>query len=251
MTSDRLALVTGTSAGIGAAVAARLVDNGWTVVGVARRAGAVADSRYRHLSLDLADLASLTRIEAELTPMLRDAAVGRFGLVNNAASPGPLAPLGDVDPGELATLYTVNVIAPMALMGLFVRHVHASATLRVVNVSSGAAVAAFPGLGPYSGSKAALRMAGMVLGAELGSPKQKRPPPRDAAILSYQPGIVETGMQAHARSLSPEVFPWVDLFHGFAARGLTVPPAAPAGEIVRFLESDGHPLFSEARLTGS
>jgi hypothetical protein len=38
------------------------------------------------------------------------------------------------------------------------------------------------------------------------------------------------------------------MFHAFVARGVIVPPATPAAEIVAFLETDGHPIFSEARL---
>jgi benzil reductase ((S)-benzoin forming) len=108
-------------------------------------------------------------------------------------------------------------------------------------------VSAYPGLGPYSASKAALRMAGMVLAAELGSPKRERPRP-DTAVLSYEPGAVDTEMQVYARSHRPDMFPWVDMFYAFVERKMLVPPAVPAAEIVEFLESDGHPAFSEARL---
>jgi NADP-dependent 3-hydroxy acid dehydrogenase YdfG len=49
--ADRLAVVTGTSAGIGEAIARRPVERGWQVVGVARRASAIEHAAYRHLSL--------------------------------------------------------------------------------------------------------------------------------------------------------------------------------------------------------
>jgi len=248
MTSDRVALVTGTSAGLGAAVADVLLGGGWTVVGVARRTSAITNPRYRHLSLDLADADAIAKIEAAVAPLLGASTIARVALVNNAAAPGPLAPIEEIEPQDLARLYAVNVIAPVALMGLAVRRTPADAALRIVNVSSGAAVGAYPGLAAYSSSKAALRMAGMVLAAELESEKRKNRAPHDAAILSYEPGAVDTDMQTHARSLSPDVFPWVEMFHAFVARGILVPPAVPAAEIVRFVESDGHPRFSDARL---
>jgi NAD(P)-dependent dehydrogenase (short-subunit alcohol dehydrogenase family) len=244
--ANRLALVTGTSTGIGAAVAAPLLDAGWRVVGVARRPGAIAHSRYTHLAVDLGEVDSLRVIEDEIASILRHQSVRRVGLVNNAAAPGPLAPTEDVSPNDLLQLCAVNVVAPFSLMGIVVRQAPPDAAVRIVNVSSGAAVAAYPGLGPYSASKAALRMAGMVLAAELGSPKRERPRP-DIAILSYEPGAVDTGMQVYARSLGRDAFPWVDMFHAFVERKMLVPPAAPAAEIVKFLESDGHPGFSEAR----
>jgi NAD(P)-dependent dehydrogenase (short-subunit alcohol dehydrogenase family) len=120
--------------------------------------------------------------------------------------------------------------------------------LRIVNVSSGAAVRAFPGLADYCASKAALRMTGMVTAAELDPGLRRTPAPRDTAILSYEPGTVDTDMQAAARARPLSAYPWGVLFREFAARGTLVPPTAPASEIVEFLETDGHPRFSERRL---
>jgi benzil reductase ((S)-benzoin forming) len=115
-------------------------------------------------------------------------------------------------------------------------------------VSSGAAVQAFPGLSDYCASKAALRMAGMVGAAELDSPLRTAPARPDTAILSYEPGTVDTAMQEEARSRSLDEYPWGRLFRTFHSSGALVPPAAPAREIVDFLERDGHARFTERRL---
>src|SRR5881628_558362 len=72
--------------------------------------------------------------------------------------------------------------------GFVVRNSHRGAMIRIVNLSSGAAVRAFPGLAAYCGSKAALRMAGMAFAAELESPLRPTATP-DVAILSYEPGV--------------------------------------------------------------
>ncbi len=73
------------------------------------------------------------------------------------------------DPVEMQRVYAVNVSAPVWLMGWIVDQAARSAAVRIVNVSSGAASKAIPGLGVYAGTKAALRMAGMVLACELDS----------------------------------------------------------------------------------
>jgi len=57
--SDRICLVTGTSSGIGLAVAVELLKRGWDVAGVARRAAPIHHACYRHLRLDLADTARM------------------------------------------------------------------------------------------------------------------------------------------------------------------------------------------------
>jgi hypothetical protein len=91
-------------------------------------------------------------------------------------------------------------------------------------------------------------MAGMVGAAELDSPLRTAPARPDTAILSYEPGTVDTAMQEEARTRSLDAYPWGRLFRDFHASGALVPPAAPAREIVDFLERDGHARFTERRL---
>jgi benzil reductase ((S)-benzoin forming) len=247
--ADCFAVVTGTSSGIGAAVAARLVDEGWTVVGVARRVASIDGSGYRHITLDLSNTADAVRVlDAEVGGALRSRPWTRVGLVNNAAAGGSLGPLERIDAQTLQSMMATNVVVPMHLMGLFVERTPPTAALRIVNLSSGAAVRPFPGLSAYGATKAALRMAGMVLGTELASPLRNTPAPDDVAILSYEPGVVDTPMQTGARETSAEQFPWVGLFHDFAAGGVIVPPERPAAEIVEFLESPRQSHFTESRL---
>ena len=99
--SDRLALVTGTSSGIGVAVARRLLDRGWAVIGMARRHAAFrgGTGTYRHLTVDLADVAaSCASIERDARPILTGERWSRIGLVNNAASGGLLGPAERISP---------------------------------------------------------------------------------------------------------------------------------------------------------
>lgn len=246
---DRLALVTGTSRGIGAATASRLLERNWDVIGVARHPASIDHAHYRHLVFDLSMTADLERvIDGQLGAMVSDARWRRVALVNNAAAGGVLGPIETIDPTELARLTAVNVVAPAWLMAFVLRRARVDVALRIVNVSSGAAVRAFPGLADYCASKAALRMFGMAAAAELESPLRSRPAPADAAILSYEPGTVDTAMQEAARSRPLAAYPWGGLFRDFAARGALVAPAAPAAEIASFLEADNQPRFSERRL---
>ena len=245
----KFALVTGTSSGVGAATARALVGRGWHVVGLARRDAPFADARYEHIVADLGDLSALRQTVApSIVDRLRENAWSRVGLVNNAALPGLLGQIEQMDLDALPQVLAVNVIAPVWAMGLFIRSAPERAPLRIVNVSTGAATRGFAGLGAYGASKAALRMSGMVLAAELDLPNERRS--RDIRILSYEPGTVDTPMQAHARTRSRETLPSVAMFVEFANRGALVAPTEPASEIVEFLESVEGDVFQERRLKG-
>jgi benzil reductase ((S)-benzoin forming) len=168
--------------------------------------------------------------------------------VNNAADVALYGQLSDVDAADMLGAYAVNSVAPVTLMGLVARHVAASTAVRIVNVSTAAARAAYPGLGTYAMTKAALRLAGMVMAEEL----QLAPAPgerRDISILSYEPGVVDTPMQLAARSASPSRLPIVEVFNGFKANGDLVAPELPASNVVSYIEADGHPPFSEGELS--
>jgi benzil reductase ((S)-benzoin forming) len=248
VTNDRLALVTGTTAGIGLAVATDLLARGWRVLGFARRASAIAHQRYEHVEVDLAEpVPASAAIERAVGDRLGDRSWRRLGLVNNAATAGLLGPVEQVAPQEFAKMLALNVVTPMWLMGFLVSRSHLDAAVRIVNLSTGAAVNAFPGLSAYASSKAGLRMAGMVLAAEVGSHERRTPAPADLAILSYEPGTVDTAMQQATRAVPHDVYPWVGMFHRIASDGLLIASELPAAEVVHFLETDGHAHFTERR----
>ena len=249
MASGRLAIVTGTSRGIGAAVAARLLERGWDVVGIARHAAPKAHPHYRHLIIDLENASALAEtVERELGALVSDERWRRIALVNNAAAGSALGPVEAIDPLTMLRMSAVNWVAPTWLMGFVVRHTALDCALRIVNVSTGGAVKAFPGLADYCGSKAALRMTGLSFAEELDSDLRTTPAPHDTAILSYEPGTVDTAMQEAARTRPLSEYPWGGLFRNLHERGALVPASAPATEIVDFLEGDGHPRFTERRL---
>jgi len=247
--ASQIAIVTGSSRGIGAAVVRMLVAKSWDVVGVARSAAAVNHASYRHIRCDLANAAALSSLRAEIAPLLKTTEVRRVGLVNNAALVGHLGRTQDIDLTGLIAVQTANTAAPTMLMAMVSKLCSPEVAVRVVNVSSGVATQAFAGMMSYSTSKAALRLAGMIVAKEWES-NVRGAHRDDAAILSYEPGLVDTGMQTDARSRSEEDFPWVGMFTGFHERGALVPPERPAAEIVEFLEAGRQPYFSERRLPG-
>lgn len=245
--AHRLAIVTGTSSGIGEELARQLLARGWHVIGLARRAAALSDPAYTHCAIDLSDVAQLrARIDAQLGARLRDPSLTRLALVNNAADVALLGQVDQLDPERMLQACAVNTVAPVVLMGALLHAASPRLPTRIVNVSSGAAVEAFPGLGAYGATKAALRMAGMVLAAELDF-RAANGTPRDASIWSYEPGVVATPMQEAVRTSTADVVPIVAIFQQMKAEGQLLHVSAPVGDIVAYLETDGHPTFSEKR----
>jgi NAD(P)-dependent dehydrogenase (short-subunit alcohol dehydrogenase family) len=162
-----VALITGASRGLGRAAARALADRGWSLVVDARTEADLADATR--------GLPRVVAIPGDVTdPDHRAAlaaAVGRLGpldvLLNNASTlgPSPLPPLRSYDLGRLRRVYETNVLAPLALIQLLADAL-AAGSGAVVNVSSDAAVEAYPGWGGFGSSKAALDQLTAVLAAE-------------------------------------------------------------------------------------
>jgi NAD(P)-dependent dehydrogenase (short-subunit alcohol dehydrogenase family) len=241
----RFAIVTGTSSGLGAPIAQALLAEGWTVIGMSRRKADFSAPGYRHIEIDLGDLTRVRDVaQSRLAPIVGDPKWSRIGLVNNAGAIGAMRGLEQSDPIQLASIFAVNAVTPIFLCGFVARTAPVATPLRIVNVSTGAAVQPIPGIGDYGSSKAALRLASMTLAAELASDERPGGARPNTAILSYAPGVVDTPMQESARAGGRA---WNKLFVDFHAQGKLVPAAAPAREVVAFLSGDDDKPFIERR----
>jgi NAD(P)-dependent dehydrogenase (short-subunit alcohol dehydrogenase family) len=161
------AIVTGASRGLGFALADALADRGWRLVIDAR--DGVALERAAARLRDRAEVVALAGDVAD--PWHRRALVAATDapvdlLVNNASTLGaaPLPPLSEYPLDELAQVYRVNALAPLALMQLVLPRLAEGA--RIVNVTSDAAVEPYEGWGGYGSSKAALEQLSAVFAAE-------------------------------------------------------------------------------------
>jgi short-subunit dehydrogenase len=190
------AVITGASAGLGRALAGSLAHRGWNLVLDARRPdrlSRVADElsgscQVRAIAGDVGDGEHRRRL-AE--------AVRQFGpldlLVNNASTlgPSPLPPLAELAADQLNDILQVNVVAPLALIQLTLPALAEAGGL-VVNLSSDAAVAPYPGWGGYGCAKAALDHLSATLAAENA---EENPGLR---WYSFDPGDMRTEMHQAA-----------------------------------------------------
>ena len=216
--SAPVALVTGASRGLGRALAVALADRGWRLIVDARRpgpleeAGAELSSRTAVVALagDVADPGHRRSLAA---------AVERSGrldlLVNNASvlGPSPLVPLADHPAETLDDVLLVNTVAPLALLQAVIPILRRSRG-RVINVSSDAAVEAYPGWGGYGASKAALDQLSAVLAVE--EPELR--------IYAVDPGDMNTDLHQQA-------FPGEDISD-------RPPPESAVPALLRLVEGD-------------
>ncbi|HMD45005.1 MAG TPA: SDR family oxidoreductase [Acidimicrobiales bacterium] len=169
-----VAVVTGASRGLGLVLAGELSARGWSLVIDAREPGpleaaarTLADASGAGAVVavpgDVADPAHRRRLAAEAADL-----GGVDLLVNNASLLGasPLPPLTAYPIDILAQVYEVNTLAPLALIAELIDQLLASPDPRVLNVTSDAAVEAYPGWGGYGSSKAALEHLSGVLAVE-------------------------------------------------------------------------------------
>ena len=220
------AIVTGVSRGLGASLAAALLEHGFTVLGIGRGAGpALAGPRFRLARFDLADAASLDATLAPEFAALAAAKPASVCLLNNAATAGPVGTLGKLASVDAVGALVVNLAAVVALANLFCRiFVDTAQPRRIINVSSGAAQTALAGESLYCVAKAGMEMLTRALAIEQTAPTFR--------AISLRPGIIDTDMQQFVRSQSREALPCVDMFREFHSQGRLVPPDVVAAKIV-------------------
>ena len=191
----RIALITGASRGIGAAVAKHFAREGTHVILVARTTSdleAIDDSVQADggtatlVPLDLTEFAAIDQMGAAIAE--------RFGrldvLVGNAAILGTLSPIGHTDPETWERTFAVNVTANWRLIRAFDPILRASDSGRAIFVTSGVGSRAIPYYGAYAASKAALNRMVETYAAEVTKTKLK--------VNLIDPGVVRTAMRAQA-----------------------------------------------------
>ncbi|MBM3502775.1 MAG: SDR family NAD(P)-dependent oxidoreductase [Alphaproteobacteria bacterium] len=192
---DKVALVTGASRGIGAALGRRLAAEGAHVVLVARTIGGLeeVDDAIR-ASGGTATLVPMDLREGEAIDRLALALHGRFGrldiLVGNAAVLGGLSPLGHYKPETWAEVMDVNLTANWRLIRAFDGLLRAAPDGRAVFVTSGAARRSRAYWGPYAASKAGLEAMVRSYADELANTRVR--------VNLADPGRVQTRMRALA-----------------------------------------------------
>jgi NAD(P)-dependent dehydrogenase (short-subunit alcohol dehydrogenase family) len=229
--ADRIALITGASRGIGAALALRLAEAGAHVVAVARTVGGLEelDDRIQAVGgsatlvpLDVKDSEGIARLALALNERY-----GRLDvLIGNAGILGPLSPLGHVEPKDWANLFAVNVTANWQLIRTMDPLLKAAPAGRAVFLTSAVAYKGRAYWGPYAASKAALDALARAYAAECATTK--------VCVNLFAPGPTRTRMYLGAfPGIDPETLPMPEDV-AKAILPLCLPECAESGKIYDF-----------------
>lgn len=220
--------ITGTSSGIGLALAHELLNQEDTYIIGYSRQNVLTHSRYQHIRVDLSQPGAAREVEIPAYPYAKHVV-----LINNAGVLGDVKPVGKIDNLQLEKTFMVNTVSPAILTNRFLSQFLPSAELiTIVNISSGAARHAIESWSGYCASKAAIDMFSMVLHAEqklASNPKVK--------VISVAPGIVDTPMQDSVRKVDPIDFPQSERFHDYKRNGLLTSTEQVAKKIVELVKN--------------
>jgi len=186
--AGKVAVVTGASKGIGAAIARQLAAEGAAVVvnyatskeGADRVVSAIVDGGGKAVAVqaNVAEAADVQRLFSRAK-----AAFGRVDVLVNNAGVYEFAPLEEITAAHFHKMYDLNVLGLILATQEAVKHFGPEGG-SVINISSVAATSAPPTTSVYSGTKAAVDAITRSLSKELG--------PRKIRVNSINPGMVET-----------------------------------------------------------
>jgi NAD(P)-dependent dehydrogenase (short-subunit alcohol dehydrogenase family) len=163
--TEKTALITGCSSGIGRATAEAFLDDGWTVYATSRDESDItglAEQGCHTDSLDVTVDEDVARVVDRI-----DDETGRVDCLVNNAGFGLYAPLEDVPPDRLHHQFDVNVYGPHRLVRAVLPIMRDNEEGTIINVSSISGRIAHPGAGAYGGSKFALEAMSDALRAEV------------------------------------------------------------------------------------
>lgn len=248
-------IVTGTTRGIGRALALEILRRGHRLFSISRAADTVT-AQWRNYRCDLRRAEQVAVVMSRLLDQIPFEACKDAILINNAGVLTPIGPLDKTEPADMEASIQVNLMAPLRLMTLFLQAAgRFHGARRIINITSGAGHHPYAGWGLYCAAKAALNMLTRCGGLE----QRRRSDP--VGICAVAPGVVATDMQSDIRRAAEIDFPERPRFVRLADSGGLLDPDEVARLILdldetgQFLSgqiydlrdatwSDGRPIIS-------
>ncbi|HSY62783.1 MAG TPA: SDR family NAD(P)-dependent oxidoreductase [Cytophaga sp.] len=222
--------ISGTSSGIGRALAVLLLEREDTqVIGISRTC-TIEHSHYTHVQADLSEPDQVTQaIQSFKSGHTTEDSIY---LINNAGIIDPIQYAGTYKESDIQRMIQVNLVAPMQLINVFLQIPKETYKNRVVlSVSSGAATKVIDGWSLYGAAKASLDHFSSHIARELELSGEN-----NTRIFSVAPGTVDTAMQQKIREACPDCFSSVERFLELHVTNQLVAPEVIAEKYSRILD---------------
>ena len=224
---NKIAYITGSSRGIGLALAEKLLTLDYTVIGLSRTNPInLEHPNFTFIPLDLSDLEQVSQFSF---PYYSEHVV----LVNNAGMIGQIKPVGSLDSTSIGDVMKVNTIAPQLLMNKFIHQMSPKTNQgHILNISSGAGKRPIDAWATYCASKAALDLFSATIKSEWESRSIS-----NWSIHSVSPGVVDTAMQGAIRNSNPNDFKLYERFESLKLNDELSQPKDIVKKLVKIIKN--------------
>ncbi|MBY0598619.1 (S)-benzoin forming benzil reductase [Bacillus bingmayongensis] len=236
----RYVIVTGTSQGLGEAIATQLLEEDTRLICISRRQNEhlIEKAKQKDIpltfhSIDLQDVHNLENHFETIFSSIEEENVSSIHLINNAGTLAPMKPIEKSESEFLIANVQINLIAPMILTSSFMKHTKDwKVDKRIINISSGAGQKPYFGWGAYCTTKAGVNMFTQCVATE---ETEKEYPVK---TIAFAPGVVDTNMQQQIRQTKKEDFTNLERFITLKEEGKLLSPEYVAKAVVHLLETE-------------
>lgn len=236
-------IITGTSRGLGEAIAEKLLAQGNALFCISRNRNEklikLANDLQvplEYIQFDLAQGNEINLLMKNIFLTLDKTSIESIVLINNAGVLAPIKPIELCSSEEIIMNSQINLTAPMILTSEFIAHTaDIQSDKQIINISSGAGKKPYYGWSSYCSAKAGLDLFTRCIGVEQ---RAKEYPVR---VLSISPGVIDTEMQREIRMTPKENFQSLDRFLALKENGDLQSPDDVAVYILKIIANKNIP----------
>lgn len=229
------AIVTGVSGGLGFATSKFLLESGIHLYGISRTDKAALHDiaaehgvDYIHYPCDISVPSEVDETLEKLLAHIKHLTENdQLFVINNAAVIQPIKQATAITNKELTYHYQVNVLSPIHILNtLLQRSGEQNIPVIGVNITSGAADYPLYGWSAYCSAKASINMYTKTVALEQAELQT------DNKIIAFNPGVMDTNMQAEIRDSDKKHFTQLEQFQQYKRKGILSQSEAVAGVLV-------------------
>lgn len=234
-------LITGTSRGIGESLANQLIDKNHHLICISRTTNQriidlaqERDCRIDYFNFDLTNIGEIDQLFEDIFRQIElnsnDEAIY---LINNAAMLTPVSPIERIETDKIIENIHLNLLAPMIITANYLKRTQdMNVDKRILNISSASAKYLLPSQSCYSTAKAGLDSFTKSIDIE------QKLVTYPAKVVAVYPGMIDTHLQSEIRSVSNDLFPYVNEFIRFSEEGKLQTPEYTAHKLIEILLSE-------------